>query len=181
MKHSVKITLALMAMALAAGVGLWSESGSRDTKLPSSLCGTEVNRSLSRPLLGAGAEVTERNEVDHGRPRPSSWCEVFADGKDALSMRFAWHPDAIDPYEVARSVNSVSNVARPQRTDSVFQTVVGNNGAISTVPCKTSAGSYFTLTVLMKDADSVDQTHRADIEKFMRAYFPATVSTLACR
>ncbi|MFF7974451.1 hypothetical protein [Streptomyces sp. NPDC007905] len=124
--------------------------------------------------------MTERNKVDHLKPQPSSWCEVLTNGESALSMRFAWHPDAVDPYEVAQAGNSVSSIAEPVRLNATYETTVGNNGAISTARCETSIGSCFTLTVLLEKANPVDRSYRNDIEKFMRAYFPATVGTLGC-
>jgi hypothetical protein len=103
------------------------------------------------------------------------------DGKVALSMRFAWHPDPVNPIELAKSENSVSTLAAPARLASMYETALGNNGAISTAHCKTRVGSYFTLTLLLEKANPTADTSRAPIEKFMRAYFPATVETLGCQ
>ncbi|MEU9989087.1 hypothetical protein AB0E10_20280 [Streptomyces sp. NPDC048045] len=101
-------------------------------------------------------------------------------GKDVLSVRFAWHPDAVDPYKIAQSGDSISNLAEPARLDTGYKAAIGNNGAISTVQCRTDAGFYFTLTLLLQKSNPADRTHRKDIEKFMRVYFPATVKTLGC-
>ncbi|MFI1534398.1 hypothetical protein [Streptomyces anandii] len=57
---------------------------------------------------------------------------------------------------------------------------MGTNGAVSTTSCETSGGEYFTLTLQLPQIKLTDGTHRKDIERFMRAYFPATVKTLGC-
>ncbi|WP_460106933.1 hypothetical protein [Streptomyces sp. YKOK-J1] len=166
-------------MALLMGVDAGCQT-STDQEVSDSLCGTKVNRSLSEPLLRPGGRVTERNEVDHKNPQPSSWCQIFVNGKGVLSLRFAWHPDAVDPSRIAQSSDSVSSLGQPARLKTSYETAAGNNGAVSTAPCKTRIGSYFTLSVLLDSSNPVDRSHRADIEKFMRAYFPATVKTLGC-
>ncbi|WP_189703390.1 hypothetical protein [Streptomyces anandii] len=68
----------------------------------------------------------------------------------------------------------------PRSITAPYKTVIGTDGAIATTPCKTKGGEYFTLTLQLPQIKLMDQTHRNDIEKFMRAYFPATVKTLGC-
>ncbi|MFE1879883.1 hypothetical protein [Streptomyces diastatochromogenes] len=180
MTRLLKIGLPAVALALAVGVGVWYGNRTDDGKPPTSLCGTKVSPILSERLLQAGGKVTEHNRVDRRKPQPSSWCQVLVDGESALAMRFAWHPDAVDPYKVAQSGDSVSNMAAPARLEGDYKAAVGNNGAIFTVQCRTDIGSYFTLTLLLQKGNPVDRAHRKDIEKFMRAYFPATLKTLGC-
>ncbi|MER7494891.1 hypothetical protein ABT033_20055 [Streptomyces pharetrae] len=181
LKGPVKAALLVAAAACLAVVALlWSTSGEEDHEVPQTLCGTRVSPELSGPLLDAEGEVTEENRVDRKKPRASAWCEVLVGDKAVLSMRFAWHPDEIDPLKVAESVQSVSNLLSPRRVDSSPGIVVGDNGAIATAPCRTTEGSYFTLSVLQEEGASAFDGRSVDIEKFMRAYFPATVRTLSC-
>ncbi|MDV9170187.1 hypothetical protein R6V09_08535 [Streptomyces sp. W16] len=56
---------------------------------------------------------------------------------------------------------------------------MGTDGAISIAKCKTKGGDYFPLQI--PPISLMDHTHRKDIEKFMRAYFPATLKTLGCK
>ncbi|MFF9603065.1 hypothetical protein ACF1GY_12340 [Streptomyces sp. NPDC014684] len=169
---------AVVLALLVVGVGC--QSSSRDEQVPESLCGTKVDRGLTEALLQPDGRVTERNEVDLRNPQPSSWCQAFVDGKGVLSLRFAWHPDAVDPFDIASSGDSVSRIGQPARVKAAYETTVGNNGAVATARCRTRIGSYFTLSALLADSDPVDRSHRADIENFMRAYFPATLATLGC-
>ncbi|MHB9859752.1 hypothetical protein [Streptomyces sp. YIM S03343] len=74
----------------------------------------------------------------------------------------------------------MSRITDPRRIESGYETIVGTDGAISTTPCKTTGGNYFTLTLQLPQVRQQDRTHRQDIERFMRAYFPATLKTLGC-
>ncbi|MFL4948729.1 hypothetical protein ACJ6WE_15445 [Streptomyces sp. MMS24-I31] len=78
------------------------------------------------------------------------------------------------------NTGSVSGVTAPRSIAAPYKTVIGTDGAISTTPCKTKGGNYFTLTLQLPQIKPMDQSHRKDIEHFMRAYFPATVATLRC-
>ncbi|WP_143074834.1 hypothetical protein [Streptomyces mangrovisoli] len=103
------------------------------------------------------------------------------DDEAQLMMRFAWHSDQVSPLHIARSVNSVSLLESPTLLDADYETAVGDNGAISTAPCKTKGGNYFTLTLQLPQVPPGTRSYRHDIERFMRAYFPATLKTLGCR
>ncbi|MFK4144422.1 hypothetical protein [Streptomyces sp. NPDC004065] len=74
----------------------------------------------------------------------------------------------------------MSGVTAPRRIAASYKAVVGTDGAIATTPCKTKGGEFFTLTLQLPQIKLTDRSHRADIERFMRAYFPATVKTLGC-
>ncbi|MEV7126558.1 hypothetical protein [Streptomyces sp. NPDC093260] len=82
---------------------------------------------------------------------------------------------------LAKGTGTVSGVTDPRPLSSPYPTLVGTDGAISTAPCRTKGGNYFTLTLQLPRIELTDRTHRKDIEKFMRAYFPATLETLGCR
>lgn len=82
---------------------------------------------------------------------------------------------------LAADTGSISGIREPREIDFTYKTIVGTDGAISIAPCKTNGGKYFTLTLQVPQIGLMDQTHRKDIEKFMRAYFPATLKTLGCK
>ncbi len=82
---------------------------------------------------------------------------------------------------LATGTGTVSNVTAPRYVrDAPDKTLVGTDGALSQTRCKTKGGNYFTLTLQLPQVRPGDQSHRRDIEAFMRAYFPATVRTLGC-
>ncbi|MER7192443.1 hypothetical protein [Streptomyces flaveolus] len=176
----VALPVALATLLLVLG-GLWlfGEEDKRD--LPESLCGTRVSPQILEPLLPAEGDVSERNDVDRDHPQPASPCRVYVGDEVALRLRFAWHSDAIDPLQVAKSIHSVSNLSMPERADLPDATVIGNDGAISTTSCKTEAGSQFTLSVLLEGVNPTRDTYRAPLKNLMRTYFPAVVETLGCR
>ncbi|WP_393097707.1 hypothetical protein [Streptomyces sp. LN325] len=181
MTRTLKVALpAVLACCLAIAAILWYVNRADPDGTPQSICGTKVSRNLSESLLGTGGKITEENRVDRNKPEPSSWCEVRVDGRVDLSMRFAWHPDEVDPLKVAESSDSVSNIGEPARLESRYKMALGNNGAISTAECRTDIGSYFTLTLLLEEANPTTRDHRAAIEKFIRAYFPDTVKDVSC-
>lgn len=97
-----------------------------------------------------------------------------------LEFRFSWDNSQTDLMYLATGSGSVSNVMSPRSITAPYKAVIGTDGAIATTPCKTKGGEYFTLTLQLPQIKLTDQTHRKDIEKFMRAYFPATVRTLGC-
>ncbi|MGW5100952.1 hypothetical protein [Streptomyces sp. NPDC004100] len=175
------MSLPALVLALVAGASVSCDVDRSDKAVPAALCGTKVRPTLSERLLRADDDIEVRNRVDRAHPQPSSWCQVFVDGEEKLSLRFAWHPDAVDPYQIAKSAASVSSISEPVRLNAEYKMSAGNDGAIATAPCKTGAGTYFTLSIALRKVSPIDQTHRNDIEKFMRVYFPATVGTLGCR
>ncbi|MFI8949187.1 hypothetical protein ACIGO6_22045 [Streptomyces sp. NPDC053750] len=166
---------------LVALIVLWAGQGDEKHALPQSLCGTRIAPEILEPLIPAEGDITERSDVDRQNPSSSSWCSLHVDGKAALDVRFAWHSDLVDPLEIANSVQSVSQLQMPERVTENPDMVLGNDGAIATTSCHTKGGAYFTLSVLLKQGNPTDAGHRRDIDKFMRAYFPATVKTLHCR
>ncbi|MGW0191197.1 hypothetical protein ACWDV7_36525 [Streptomyces sp. NPDC003362] len=178
----MRIVVPLLAVGLLALGGLWLTGRDETQALPETLCGTRVDPDLLKPLLPPDTAVSEENDVDRESPSPSSWCLVSADGETAIRLRFAWHSDRIDPLKVANSTSSVSQLEVPERVEiSEGRAVVGNSGTIATTACKTEGGSYFTLSVLLEGVNTTADTYRSSLEKFMRAYFPATVKTLSCR
>ncbi|MFH8767820.1 hypothetical protein [Streptomyces sp. NPDC017958] len=108
-------------------------------------------------------------------------CLALAGSDVMLSFRFSWRPVATDLMYLAEDTGVVSGITDPRSISFGYKTIVGTDGAISQAPCETKGGNYFTLTLQLPQIKLTDQTHRKDIEKFMRAYFPATVKTLGCK
>ncbi|MEV8536857.1 hypothetical protein [Streptomyces sp. NPDC051211] len=171
-----------LAVTGAAAVVLLSGCGSdADEAVPGALCGTPIDPRLSRPLLEPLGEVTEIDRVERAKPQTAP-CDVAVDGERALDFRFAWHKGS--PEDLLRTATESSTVFRltdPKRVDMGFQdSVLGNEGAIATTACKTSAGDHFTLRVFATRADPLKPDLRPAIEAFMRAYTAETVKTLNC-
>ncbi|MGW0410021.1 hypothetical protein ACWERI_15255 [Streptomyces collinus] len=82
-------------------------------------------------------------------------------------------------YMVERT-GSVARVADARRIDTKYDVLVGADGAIAATRCKSEAGDHFALTLQLPKIKPGDRAHRGDIERFMRAYFPATLRTLGC-
>ncbi|MEU6811930.1 hypothetical protein ABZ920_23720 [Streptomyces sp. NPDC046831] len=97
-----------------------------------------------------------------------------------LEFNFYWTADAPNVQEVAEGGQSLLRIVEPRRIEATYETVVGTDGALSTGPCKTGSGEYFTLTMHLPQVKLMDRSHRKGIEAFMRSYFPATVQTLRC-
>jgi len=107
---------------------------------------------------------------------------VLLEGRDpVLEFRFSWEETEADLMYLALDAGTISRVTEPRSINFTYKTIVGTDGAISTTPCKTKGGDYFTLTLQVPQISLMDQTHRKDIERFMRAYFPATLKTLGCK
>ncbi|MEU4150230.1 hypothetical protein [Streptomyces sp. NPDC026659] len=138
-----------------------------------------VDPGLTRLIVKPGSGWREYNRVDRAQAVTAP-CSVLAGKKVILDLRFSWRSTATDLMYLAKSTGNVSGVAAPRAVDFRYKTIVGTDGAISQTPCRTKSGNYFTLTLQLPQIKLTDQTHRKDIEKFMRAYFPATVRTLGC-
>ncbi|MGV9341022.1 hypothetical protein [Streptomyces sp. NPDC003688] len=154
-------------------------SGSGNDRIPSAICGTRVDPSLTGLLVAPSSEFSEFNRVDRSEAMTAP-CALLARDKAVLGFRFSWNEDAPDLVGMATQTGRVSRVSAPRAIEWHYKTIVGTDGAISQTPCRTKSGNYFTLTLQLPQIKLTDQTHRKDIEKFMRAYFPATVRTLGC-
>ncbi|MGW1981779.1 hypothetical protein ACWCPJ_04855 [Streptomyces collinus] len=97
-----------------------------------------------------------------------------------LDFQFSWDDSATDLMYLATGTGSVSHVSQPRSIALAAKTLIGTDGAISQEPCRTKGGNYFTLTLQLPKIKPGDRAHRGDIERFMRAYFPATLRTLGC-
>ncbi|MEW1647718.1 hypothetical protein [Streptomyces sp. NPDC091219] len=110
----------------------------------------------------------------------SAPCALLEGSDPVLEFRFSWEETEADLMYLALDPGTVSRITEPRTINSTYKTIVGTDGAISTAPCKTRGGDYFTLTLQVPRIPLTDQTHRKDIERFWRAYFPATLKTLGC-
>lgn len=94
-----------------------------------------------------------------------------------MRFKFASHGGPMNPMEAASPDNSVTGLQNPRRIRLADDAVIGDDGAIATIRCKDKAGAdHFTLAVRVTRGVRL----RGAIEKFMRAYMPATVKTLHC-
>ncbi|MER6038695.1 MULTISPECIES: hypothetical protein [unclassified Streptomyces] len=146
---------------------------------PAAICGTRVDPALSRPLLTATEGLHEINRVDRSDPVFAP-CVVLAGHDPVMELHFSWDGKMPDLTYLAQGAGSISHISEPREIELADAAVIGTDGAISSARCKTKGGSYFTLTLQLPKMKLTDQSHRTDIEKFMRAYFPATVKTLGC-
>jgi len=155
-----------------------SSSGSHE--LPGAICGTPINPAVTRPLLTSTDDLHEFTRVDRSEAITAP-CVLLAGRDPVLDFRFSWDDMARDLMYLAADTGSVSGIREPREIDFTYKSIVGTDGAISIAPCKTNGGKYFTLTLQVPQISLMDHTHRKDIEKFMRAYFPATLKTLGCK
>ncbi|MER6455441.1 hypothetical protein ABT270_23005 [Streptomyces sp900105245] len=148
-----------------------------DQAVPEQICGVSVSSRLTRSLLTSKDDLREFSRVDRAEAVTAP-CILQSGEHAVLGLRFAWDDAPTDLMYLAGS--RVSRIAEPHAVPFPFKTIVGNDGAISQTPCKTRGGRYFTLTLQLPQVRLGDRGRRADIEAFMRAYFPATVATLGC-
>jgi hypothetical protein len=153
---------------------------SDDGVVSTTICGTPIMPDLTRLIVTSTKNLHEFNRVERAEAITAP-CVLLSGRDPVIEFRFSWDDKATDLMYLATGVGSVSSVTRPQKINFGYKTIVGTDGAISTTPCKTKGGDYFTLTLQLPQIKLTDQTHRKDIEKFMRAYFPATIKTLGCR
>ncbi len=167
------------AMALALGFSAVSCTDSVDQTVPDEICGAHADPDVTRALVKPGGDWSEYDRVDRAEAVTAP-CVLLSDKKPILDMSFWWTDGKPDLMYLARP-ESVSRVNQPRSVDFADGAVVGTDGALATTPCKTKGGDYFTLTLQLPQVALLDSSHRKDIEKFMRAYFPAVVKTLGCR
>ncbi|MEU4984195.1 hypothetical protein [Streptomyces sp. NPDC021969] len=172
-RHSAR---AILAWSIALFVTSCTQSS--PPTVPEKICGTAVAPALTETLVDSDGEWDEYNRVDRGAAI-SAPCVLLSDNERVLEFRFWWTEDKPDLMYLARS-GSVAGINDPQRINAAEDSVIGIDGALSTTSCKTKKGEYFTLTLQIPQIQLTDNSHRKDIETFMRAYFPATVKTLEC-
>jgi hypothetical protein len=174
----VKIRQVLTALTLS--VVAVSCDSSADRELPRTICGTPVDPAVTRLLVTSTDDLHEFTRVDRSEAITAP-CVLLSGRDPVLDFSFSWDDTARDLMYLAANTGSISGIRQPRSVNLGYKSIVGTDGAISTTACKTSGGKYFTLTLQVPPISLMDQTHRKDIEKFMRAYFPATLKTLGCK
>jgi len=169
----ILIVLLLSILVLSCGSSTYHE-------VPKAICGTPIDPALTRLLVTSTREFHEYNRVDRSDAITAP-CILLAEHDPVLEFRFSWDDTATDLMYLATGSGSISRVREPRSINLGYKSIAGTDGAISIAPCKTNGGKYFTLTLQVPQISLMDHTHRKDIEKFMRAYFPATLKTLGCK
>ena len=170
--------LAVLPLALAMSLAACGYSA--DHSLPKAICGTHVDTDIARPLVASAKDLHEFNRVDRGEAK-SAPCVLLSERDPVLYFNFYWTVDSPGLERLTKGDDLALDIVEPHSVHSSDVTFVGNNGAISTALCRTSGGQHFTLALKLSRVSPTDRTHRKDIEKFMRAYFPATLKTLGCK
>ncbi|MGW4344328.1 hypothetical protein ACWEL8_04390 [Streptomyces sp. NPDC004690] len=152
---------------------------SSDQGIPHEICGAPIDPDVVRPLLGSADDLHEYNRVEPGREE-SAPCALLSRRDTVLALHFYRTQNAPDIARLVTSGGSLLDIAALRSADMRHGTAVGNNGAVATSVCAAHETDHFTLTLQLPRLDPADPTHRQDIEKFMRAYFPATLETLDC-
>ncbi|MER6264771.1 hypothetical protein ABT203_35210 [Streptomyces sp900105245] len=166
----VALALSLCALSCANATG---------HTVPGAVCGTRIDPALTRALLPSTKDLHEFTRVDRTAAITAP-CVLLSGREPALQFRFSWDGTSPDLMYLAADNGTVSRVNQPQKAAFAPMAITGTDGAIATTPCKTRGGRYFTLTLQLPQVRLGDRGRRADIEAFMRAYFPATVATLGC-
>ncbi|MEU5896406.1 hypothetical protein [Streptomyces venezuelae] len=131
-------------------------------------------------MLDDSGNFGEYSRLDGAGTRTAP-CDLLIDDYPVMQFRFAWSSEPVNIMKFATSDNSVSHLAEPRRIDGEHETVVGNDGAISTAACKRGDASYFTLTMLLPRASRSDAELRTHIKKFMGAYMKAALAKFNCQ
>lgn len=177
---NARIRCGVLAVLSALVMSLASCSDSTGHSLPEAICGTYIDSDITRPLVASVKDLHEFNRVDR-REAKSAPCALLSESDPVLYFNFYWTVDSPGLERLAKGDDLALDIVEPRSVHSSDATVVGNNGAISTALCRTSGGRHFTLVLKLSQVSPTDRTHRKDIEKFMRAYFPATLKTLGCK
>ncbi|MGX1132511.1 hypothetical protein RKD49_004701 [Streptomyces glaucescens] len=172
-----------VARALALGLSLAAAvtacRASDADAVPEVVCGTPVSPDLIRPLLPSTEDLTESSRVDR-QEAISAPCTLLSSGQPVMELRFYWSMDAPNMADRSRYDSFFRHVAEWRPIKLGNEAIVGTNGSIVSAPCESGRNKYFTLKMHLPEASITDYGRRKDIEKFMRAYFPATVKTLSC-
>ncbi|QKW28933.1 hypothetical protein HUT11_24590 [Streptomyces seoulensis] len=173
--RSLSGLVAALLVTSAAACSASSEPG-----IPHEICGAPIDPEIVRPLLVSTSDLHEYNRVEP-RQEESAPCVLLSGRDTALAFNFYRTRDAPDASQLVSGGGSLLDIAELRSVDARHGTAVGNNGAVSTSVCEAEKTDHLTLTLQLPRIARTDRSHRGDIEKFMRAYFPATLKTLGCR
>ncbi|MEU6087395.1 hypothetical protein ABZ865_11405 [Streptomyces sp. NPDC047085] len=152
---------------------------SSDQALPRMICGTQIDPDLTRALVSSRHDLHEFSRVDRSSA-VSAPCVLLSGRDPVINLHFWWADGPADLREMAEGAGTVSRVTDARKIAFRYEAVVGTDGAIAASRCMSKTGDHFALTLQLPQIKLTDQSHRKDIEKFMRAYFPATLRTLGC-
>lgn len=173
-----RLGAALLASVAFAVTTLASSCTDSVGAAPPVICGTRVDPDITHRLIDPGS-FHEQNRVNRSEAT-SAPCTLLSGQDPVIRFHYWWADGQVDLKYMAEQTGGVSRIANVRKIDLPYDTLVGNDGALAATPCISKAGDHFALTIQFPKINLTDQSHRADIEKFMRAYFPATVKTLGC-
>jgi hypothetical protein len=169
-----------VACAVAIATSLAACGTADKAEVPQALCGTPISPKLSAPLLGSGA-VREWTSASFREPASAAWCVIYVDRREVFQLWFSsaggGRPDLM---ALARSGPSIG-LFDPHPVQGIGeQAVLANDGAIASTPCRDSGGADSFLLALKMAEGPMKPDRERDVERFMRAYMPATVKSLNC-
>jgi hypothetical protein len=174
-QHGWTVFFALAMALVATGCGR-----SDGDQIPEALCGTRIDRELLRSVLTSTGDLTEYNRLDPSE-EISAPCTLLSGGERILELHF-YYSTASPGFAGRSKYDSVfRDISQWKSVSIADEAIVGNNGAIVSGPCIIGRNTELIIEMRMPEVNIMDESHRKDIEKFMRAYFPATVKTLDCR
>ncbi|MEU3658564.1 hypothetical protein AB0E77_02155 [Streptomyces sp. NPDC032940] len=167
--------------ALVLGLALLAVScGSREKpERPEQICGTPVDWKLVDPLADFPEGVHEYSRVDRSE-LVSAPCVLSSGDERMMEFHFYWTSDTPGFAQRSKFDPVFTDVVEWRKANIGDEAIVGRNGAIASTSCKTARGNHFTLKLHLPQASILDEGNRAEVDAFMRAYFPATVKTLKC-
>ncbi|MFE5209688.1 hypothetical protein [Streptomyces sp. NPDC056600] len=148
--------------------------------MPRKLCGTPIGADRLTPLLGGGDTVREWTSGGFREPSSTAWCVVYVGRKEVLQLYFSSGGGKPDLMALARS-GPTFGLFDPRPVHGIGErAVLANDGAIAVTSCRDSGGAdSFLLALKMTDSPVTPRRER-HVERFMRAYMPATVKSLHC-
>ncbi|MEU2057011.1 hypothetical protein [Streptomyces bungoensis] len=177
MKDYVQATLLSLIYLSLAAVTVSCVDSSQSP--PQVICGTRVNPDITRRLTVPGSGYREFDRVDRSAAI-SAPCTLMSGNHPVLRLHFWWADGPANLRYMAEETGSVSHVTSARKVNASYEVLVGTDGAVAAAQCKSRKGDHFALTLQLPQVKPGDNSHRKDIETFIRAYFPATVKTLGC-
>ena len=145
--------------------------------MPKTLCGTEVETDLLKPLLPDGEKLRVR---DGTRNRTTRSCNLLVDDADVFYVRGDVVPPGTDPIKVKD--HSLHRSGSPRRVDIGDDTRIADDFGLATVSCPDKAkGSTLAVGVdLETDTPKDTAERRKALENFLRAYLPRQAEAQGC-
>ncbi|MEU3557082.1 hypothetical protein [Streptomyces fragilis] len=113
-------------------------------------------------------------------PGSDAWCAVYVDRRKVAQLWFSSGGGSPDLMALARS-GPTFGLFDPRPVHGIGErAVLANDGAIAVAPCRDSGGADNFLLALKMTDSPVTPRREHHVERFMRAYMPATVKSLHC-